>query len=322
MEAKKLGGVEIIKEPRGLAVDSLRKIIYIVDGNGGSPALYAARMYNSKDGNVACEAPKIVAEGLSSDWVAVDFRGKVFFVSNNQILSMPVAVVTNKLDGAPMVSTDAVAGVLAADSVADSATSTEDSVVKADSDKMDKRIEIVYDGGKVNGVSMPLGLAVDGYKLFWSNSENGKKDGAVVQGMESPLGDEKVNPLATNIAMAHGVCLTSSRVFYTDEENNVFSTKVNGGPIAAVTDKLQKPRGCVFDGDGTVFVADQGDDKIVSFAGAGAELGPRRLSLALSNVKEPFGLAVLHGRETFENGAPRSAAIAMATIVSIFGFLL
>jgi len=314
MQSTKLKGVETIKEPRGLAVDSLRKILYVVNGDAGSPKLYAARIYHNNAGQVACEAPKLIALGLTSNWVSVDFRGKVFFVASNQILSIPVAIVTKKLDGAALI----------ADPTATTATTDEEPVeadkVKEDADNAESA-SVVYDGGKVTGVSMPIGLAVDGYRMFWSNGENGKQDGVLVQGMENPMGSTKVNKLAANIPMAHGVCITSSRVYYTDEENNVFSTKVNGGDVTTVTDKLQKPRGCVFDGDGTVFIADQGDNKIVSFAGAGAELGPRRLSLSLV-VQEPFGLAVLHGAEAYNNGASRGTAILMAIVACGVGLIL
>jgi len=314
MQSTKLKGVETIKEPRGLAVDSLRKILYIVNGDAGSPKLYAARIYHNNAGQVACEAPKLIALGLTSNWVSVDFRGKVFFVASNQILSIPVAIVTKKLDGASLI----------ADATATTATTDEEPVeadkVKEDADNAESA-SVVYDGGAVTGVSMPIGLAVDGYRMFWSNGENGKQDGVLVQGMENPMGSVKVNKLAANIPMAHGVCITSSRVYYTDEENNVFSTKVNGGAVTTVTDKLQKPRGCVFDGDGTVFIADQGDNKIVSFAGAGAELGPRRLSLSLV-VQEPFGLAVLHGAEAYNNGASRGTAILMAIVACGVGLIL
>lgn len=304
MESKKVIGIESIKEPSGLAVDSLRKILYVIDGNSGRPKLYAARIYHTKDGGCACETPMLVASGLSSQWVAVDFRGKVFVVSDNTMFSMDATSVTSKLDG-----------TLLAGAKAKSTIPTNN---KSGNKKLDNpTFDVVYDGGAVKGVSMPRGMAVDGYRMFWTNGENGKTDGTIVQGLELPSGDTKVSPLASNVPFAHGICLTASRVFYTDDESNVFTTKVNGGAVQTVTSKMQKPRGCVFDGDGTVYVADAGDDKIVSFAGAAAELGPRRLSLALSNVKEPFGLAILHG-----SGASRSATMLFVVVASLFGFVL
>merc|ERR1719460_2803654 len=83
--------------------------------------------------------------------------------------------------------------------------------VKDETDKTDKeepiRFQLVYDGGNVKGVNMPQGLAADGYRLFWSNGQNGEQDGTIVQGMEDPMGSDKVTALATNLPTAHGVCL-------------------------------------------------------------------------------------------------------------------
>lgn len=319
MSSKKLTGTEDIKQPRGLAVDSLRKILYVIDGNEGKPKLYAVRLYLSKSGDVACEAPKLIADGLTSNWVAVDFRGKVFFVASNQILSLPAIAVTRKLDDGAVLA-DAVLG-----EEGDAASEADKVPVKADAegDKADKDLEMLYNGEAIKGVNAPHGIAVDGYRVFWANGENGKQDGTIVQGLEEPMGDVKVTSLAANLAMAHGVCLTSSRVFFTDEEANLFSTKTNGGPATVVTDKLQKPRGCVFDGDGTVFVADEGDNKVLSFAGAGAELGPRRLSTSLTDITEPYGLAILHGnREQLDKGGCRSAALLTVVIATVLSLSL
>jgi hypothetical protein len=313
MQSSKLQGMETLKEPRGLAVDSLRKILYVVDGSGGNSDLWAARIYRSKN-TVATEAPKKIVEGVTSNWVTVDFRGKVFFIKDNDLNSMPVSTVNTKIDGSiPIV--DAVAAnaetSTADDAQADTASTKEEAK---------KEFSVVYDGDSVSGLSKPRGLAVDGYRLFWSNGDNGEQDGTVAQGFE---GGGTVTSLATNVAGAHGICLTASRVFYTDEEANVFSTKVNGGAVTTVTDKLKKPRGCVFDGDGTVFVADEGDNKVVSFAGAAVDLGPRRTSVALSDITEPFGLAVLHGnRDQLHNGVPRSAAMMTSIVLTVLANIL
>lgn len=319
MTVKKLPGCEAITEPRGLAVDSLRKVLYVVDGNNGQGSkLYAARMFHGKTGYMGCEAPVVVAENLQSHWVAVDFRGKAFFVAGNQIWSVPSTVVSEKLDGTAVV-TDAESQESSA------GTTNQDGTLFAD-----KRFQMVYNGESIKGVNTPHGLAVDGYRLFWSNGENGKADGTVASGLEDPMGATSVSKLATNLDKAYGVCLTPQRVFYTDVESNVFSTKTNGGTTLTVTDKLQKPRGCVFDGDGTVFIADEGGNKIVCFAGAAAELGPRKLSVSIDGVTAPFGLAVLLGKRNtldklepyLKSSAPMSTALALALVSSMVGFMM
>lgn len=348
MSSYKLPGIEAIKEPRGVAVDSLRKILYIVDGSG---VLHAARIYYSNQGTVACNAPKKIIEGLTSRWVAVDFRGKVFVSIDKDIVSIKGSAVTNKLDNdslnllaepeevlstpAPApeeVTTVAPTTVAPApapenqetDTDADPATTTTTTAVVTTTvtTTVVKDEEVLYDDS-IAGVSSPGGIAVDGYRLFWANGENGEQDGTVVQGFEEPLGSTTLNQLAKNLALAHGICLSPQRVFYADEESNFFSIKVNGGEVATITDKLQKPRGCVFDGDGTVFVADHGDDKILSFAGAGADLGPRKLTISLSGIKEPYGLAILHGdRDHLQKGASHSAGLVLALVVTMASFTL
>lgn len=307
MDKEKLAGAETIKNPKGLAVDSIRKVLFIIDGDDAR-TLHAARIYIDHKGHVAIEGTQKLAESLSSDWVTVDYAGRVFFIANNQVWMMPQEVIDNRIEnGPPKGNSTSYVPTVAKEAVKD-----ETAKVKDETDKTEKEepitFQMVYDGGSVTGVNMPQGLAADGYRLFWSNGQNGEQDGTVVQGFEDPIGDNKVTALATNLATAHGVCLTTARIFYTDEENKVFSTKVNGGPFTMVTDKLKKPRGCVYDGDGTVFVADWGDNKIVSFAGAAMNLGPRRMMHALGDIKDPFGLAVLQGRRK-ENSVARSAVM-------------
>lgn len=344
MTSKKLAGVETIKEPHGLAVDSLRRILYAVDGNGGTPELYASKIYHRHDGTVASEAPKKLATGITGDWVAVDVRGTVFYVIDNQIVSMNITTVTNKLDGpggldeaVATVATDTVADTVETVDTAEAAVSFLQLATRADPEPVDTadttastvtakantEAKVLYDGGSNKAVSMPRGIAVDGYRMFWANAENGEQDGSVILGYENPVGAPAITALDKTLASAHGVCLTPSRVFFTDEEANLFSTKVNGGPMSTVTSKLQKPRGCVFDGDGTVFVADAGDNKVLSFAGAGAELGARRMSVSLTDITGPFGLAVFHkDHEDLYSGASRCAALIAVITTTLLSFVL
>merc|ERR1719201_2867009 len=240
MSSYKLPGIEAIKEPRGVAVDSLRKILYIVDGSG---VLHAARIYYSNPGTVACNAPKKIIEGLTSRWVAVDFRGKVFVSIDKDIVSIKGSAVTNKLDNDSLnllaepeevlstpapeeVTTVAPTTVAPApvpenqetDTDADPATTTTTTAVVTTTvtTTVVKDEEVLYDDS-IAGVSSPGGIAVDGYRLFWANGENGEQDGTVVQGFEEPLGSTALNQLAKNLALAHGICLSPQRVFYADE---------------------------------------------------------------------------------------------------------
>lgn len=295
MKFSRLTGAENIKSPRGLAVDSFRKVMFVVDSSE-TRSLYAARMYFNHNGNLALEgAVKIVSE-LASDWVAVDSSGKLFFAAFNQLWTLSADAASDRIDAG--------------------GTSADDLIPKVAAEGQTKTFELLYDGGSVKGVNTPQGVAVDGYHLFWVNGQNGQQDGTVVQGLESPFGSNEVTALATNLATAHGVCLTPMRVFYTDEEEKVYSTRLNGGTVTTITDKLQKPRGCVYDGDGTVYIADNADNKIVSFAGSGANLQGRRLVDVADQANDPFGLAVYHGDQSAALRCFSSVAIMAAIVLS------
>merc|ERR1719253_572911 len=130
MKSYKVTGLEAITEPRGLAVDSLRKILYCINGPGN---LYASRLYINNNGQVASEAPKKIVENLTSRFVAVDFRGKVFAVVDNQIVSIKAEKIVAKLDDSSLlpeqVVSDAPAGQ---DAPATSTTTTTAAPAPAD----------------------------------------------------------------------------------------------------------------------------------------------------------------------------------------------
>lgn len=295
MSFSRLVGAENVKKPRGIAVDSFRKVLYVVDSDS-TRCLYAARIYFNHNGNIALEQAVKIVDNLASDWVAVDSSGNLFFAAFNQLWTLSATA--------------------ASDRISAGSTSADDLTPKESPEGQTKTFELLYDGGNVKGVNTPQGIAVDGYHLFWANGQNGQQDGSVVQGLENPDGSSEVTTLSTNLATAHGVCLSAVRIFYTDAEQKVYSTKLNGGAVTTVTDKLQKPRGCAFDGDGTIFIADNEANKIVSFSGSGINLGGRRLALVTDKAKEPFGVAVYHGDHNHAFRCVSSLAVLVAIAVT------
>jgi hypothetical protein len=294
MTFHKLAGAENIKQPSGIAVDSFRKVMFVVDREDNR-GLYAARIYFNHLGTLALEAPVKIVDGLTSDWVAVDSSGKLFFAAFNKLWSLSADAVSDRIDAGSV--------------------STDDLAPKAASEGETTTFEMLYDGGSVKGLNTPQGIAADGYHIFWANGQNGQQDGTVVQGLETPFGSEKTTSLTTNLATAHGVCITPLRVFYTDEEQKVYSTKLTGGTVTTITSELSTPRGCAYDGDSTVYIADDKGNKIVSLAGAGANLGGRRL-VHIASVKHPFGLSVYHGDHNAAIRCFSSLAILIAMAVT------
>jgi len=315
MVAVKIPGGENIKHPKGLAVDSLRKILYVVNGHEGRIQIDAARLYETNNGHLGLQAPVKIVDNVKSEWVAVDVMGRSFFAADNAIWRMESAYVVNKLNAAKSTPVQT-------NTTEDEDAGTDESSEEQPTEMpLDKRFVSIYNGDDANTVNMPQGLAVDGHRIYWTNGENGEQDGTVVRGLEEPIGDTSAPiALATNIPKAHGLCLSNSRVFFMDDELKLYSTKQNGGSVVQITDKLKKPRGCAFDGDGTVFVADHDDNKIVSFAGASTEMGPRKMSLALSTEAPPYGVTVLRDLNAGRSGASRAhlgASLALVLLACV-----
>lgn len=276
----KLAGSAIAtaNEPRGLAVDSLRGVLYVADSAAG--AIVAMRIYEDGDVLTVLGAKRVVPD-VTAHWLALDSLGTLYFTDTtaNKISSISAECVSAKLGSLPWTGPETV---------------------------------VLYDGTNVPKVKMPKGLAVDGFNVFWANGESGTVDGAVVQAPVMPPTDAPetaVNSLTSNVEAAYGVCLTPTRVFFTDASQAIYSTRTKGGTVSVVSDRLTQPRGCVYDGDGSVFIADEAGNKVFSFAGSAPNLGSRKLYAAL-NVQGAFGVAVYS-----PSAAGRSHVAAMVLLL-------
>merc|ERR1719389_1408829 len=91
---------------------------------------------------------------------------------------------------------------------------------------------------------------------------------------------------------AYGVCLSENNVFYTNADKTVFAVKKSGSAVATISDAFQEPRGCVWDGDGTIYVADKKLGTVSSFAGNMRNLAPSPVSLTVK-FEDAFGVAIV-----------------------------
>jgi hypothetical protein len=153
------------------------------------------------------------------------------------------------------------------------------------------------DNGQPGLVNHPGGVAVDNFHVFWTNKRMGTKDGTVVKGSEVVKGSgseirENLAILAQNSPKSYGVCLALNNVFFTDSEKHIYGVKKTGGAVTEVSNILKKPRGCVWDGDGTVFVADREQNAIFSFPGNMHRITHADVTKVL-DIEDAFGLAFL-----------------------------
>lgn len=250
---------ESIVAPMGLAVDQVRSLLFVADPQSRKIWQFALRV----DGRTLHAGPaEIAADHTEARWVAVDGLGNIFFSDepSNTILRISAA---NALRGqtAP---------------------------------------ETMYDGTSLNLVSAPGGIATDNFFSYWVNKNAGITAGSVIRASARSVGnhsaggetDESAEALARNVDRSYGLCLAMGNLYYTQSTGTMSGVKTRGGSApVTISNTLTSPRGCAWDGDGTVYVADRGANTLYSFAGNMQELATTPLTPAAS-LEDAFGVVV------------------------------
>jgi len=271
-----------LKSPQGLAIDQVRNKLYVADPDSRKIFSYSLSFTNGvlmTDGKQS-----VAAQNVEARWVAVDSVGSIFFTDERQNLIQKVTGENiNKGNPTPVT---------------------------------------LYSGQSVAEVSSPGGIAVDNFHIFWSNKAVGTQVGSVVKGYENPPDTNvasSVRAIAKNSMKTYGVCLSQNNVFYTNAQKKLFGVKKMGGAIAEISDMLQAPRGCVWDRDGTVFVADKTGNAVYSFAGNMHTLQPARLT-KLVEFEDSFGVAVISGAKKMQAAAAVVFSLAATASGLLYSF--
>lgn len=260
--------------PQGIAVDQRHHRLLVADPDSKKIFSYSLKVEN----DALVVGPQIVAaENIEARWVAVDGFGALFFSdeTQNKIFKIPLEHVKNG------VTTPTVA----------------------------------FDGSALTQVSAPGGVATDSFSTFWVNKQIGSQVGSLVRASgpaastASSSGRSliEVQALASNTDKSYGVCLSSNNVFYTQPEQVLYGAKKTGKDAKIISDHFMNPRGCAWDGDGTVYVADRGAGAIYSFAGNMKDLSLSEINREVT-YEDAFGVAVFSGC-----WRARLSAIAAAT---------
>jgi sugar lactone lactonase YvrE len=180
---------------------------------------------------------------------------------------------------------------------------------------------VVYsrDETKTSEVSGPGGLAVDNFHVFWGNKQLGTQVGSIVKGYETSTPDKIKQPVkvALNTERVYGVCLAGNNIFYTDKRTNIYGVKKHGGGIATISESMKDPRGCTWDGDGTIYVADMEGGKVKSFPSNMLNLAPQKLKDVVE-VYQPMSLAVYETAvSNCVSEALRYASAALVLLVAL-----
>lgn len=293
-------------EPRGLAVHAKSGSLYIADAGAGK--IFGYRLLID-DFSVQTNGGRVtIVENGKVDSVCVDDDGNLYYTagSTNNINKIPFKV----LDALMNLNFEAKSLKLvnAKELMADDVAQIQiDESGNADMDEAEVEpiVYSLYEASINPYVSEPGAIQSDGSALFWTNKNNGTRAGTVVQGETDPklplLGTSSGPPhfpatTLTSISdSAYGLAVTPNHVFYTTNTTQDNSGVVWGQILSLnTTGKLLKglmaPRGLVWDGDQTAYVADEGLGHVLSFpTGRIMDNAPTESTVELNG---PYGLAI------------------------------
>lgn len=262
-----------LQSPMGLAIDQQRKLLYVCDP--AQHSVFAYRLYPNGN-NLSAGSQRLALENVDARWIAVDNFGTVFVTSEptNQILKAPLGLLRNKT------------------------------------------AEVVFNGSSLPELNQPGGVMVDGYYTYWVNKAMGEKDGSVVKAAETPGGTNlgrTLEILASNTQKSYGICGALSNIFYTQPERIIYGVRKTGSAVEVINDHLNQPRGCAWDGEGSIFVADRGANAIFSFPSNMQSLISTAV-FKVVNAEDAYGVAV------FSGAGPRPALLGLLALALAFGF--
>merc|ERR1719198_1915235 len=163
----------------------------------------------------------------------------------------------------------------------------------------------IYSSNAHKTVSNPYALAADSFKVYWGNQANGQQEGAVVAAFEHNPQDlaakypDYPKRLAKNAAKAMGVCVARNNLFFTGEAQFLFGMKTAGGGVTEVYSGFQSPRGCAYDGEGSLYVADSGDGAVFSLPANFPTIRPVKRVHKVAKVEAPASVVVFTRAENY-----------------------
>lgn len=270
---------------------------------------------------------KVIVSGVESDWVAVDRAGALFFTNTEtkSVSKVPAETVKHLIAGTmdaselTTLTQDDVNSLVVAETSAEHGSEAHLRLQSTGEQKRANSIAQIFQGGTSANAAAPAGVAIDDDSVYWTNMAEGTTKGSVATGLAGPLELESLpgdgaqaasvldsRIVAKNTAAAFGVVVANDKVVYTDA-HVVYGIVKRGGAVVPLQEGMSAPRGLAWDGDNTMFVADQGASVIYSFACG--RLVPGLQFNHVIDFKGPFGLAVLlHSNNEEADGFVKSGA--------------
>lgn len=293
-----VGGSSGPANPKAIAIDQENARLFVADVP--TQKIYWYQLIVLPDGKLVTDGRQHIAvESVEPKWLAVDGVGNLYF--SGKILVPPPLPATPE-------------GIYKHDTIA-LATG-----VAINSKEVWGRGN---SGSPHPRVWAPSGLATDNFNLFWGNSQDGKTHGSIVKAPAEPPDvqpEQSMKPIADNSNEVRGLVLTPTSLFYSTEDGIFGVSKSKVGQLcedttcAEVSKSLKEPRGMVWDGDGTVYVADSNLESggIYSFPSNGP-LGAHHLTKYI-DVAGVYGLEVL---EVISGTVGHSVGVVFAVLLPV-----
>mmetsp|Transcript_71759 Transcript_71759/g.158695 ORF Transcript_71759/g.158695 Transcript_71759/m.158695 type:complete len:423 (+) Transcript_71759:187-1455(+) len=300
-----------LKEPCGIAFDRRSGGLYVADRQ--AKAIYRYRITVKKEAgldpngdpqwSLATDGIQLpVLQDTQVEWVTVDVNGDVFYSDkgSKSINRIPVFVIDALAHGDQQraMSLAAEARKLFFKKAPSATVVTSPYALP------------IYLGSINPHVTVPAGLASDGMRLYWANSESGRESGAVAMGevdphvpANLPAGVQRPPfpsfAVANNTNKGFGVAKSANMVFFSSSDQGrgvVYGVMDGEYPVLAeFATGLMSPRGLAWDGDQTLFVADEAGDTVYSFP-VGRMTGDAPLAKS-AQLRGAFGVAIFSSED-------------------------
>lgn len=319
---KAVGGVVLplldsgFSAPYGIAYDEKRRALYVADGalrkilRVTIKAFKCLRQCKGIPYQLRVDGDMItVVEGVQSFWVSVDHEGNLFFSDQEtkSVSKLSVDAIQKIIDGELLAkdlkrTTEPEAeGEEAALESSEPLDDVPSSITVTTTPKPPSIYEL-YESSKSETVGTPAGVAAVAGQVYWTNQVGGFNNGAVSFGKTNPMlkqptgtDDAPVfasHKLVNNTGAAYGISVSIGKVFFSDSSHVVWAANKGTGEVVSLTSSLMKPRGIVWDGDNTIYVADEEGNFVVSIPS-----GLLKANAPVSQTVDfhsPYGLAMIN----------------------------
>lgn len=161
-------------------------------------------------------------------------------------------------------------------------------------------------------VASPAGLAADATALYWANLKGDQSTGTLLRSNVSPLSLANKTSKNASAAMTlagrqmagrhyvfqaavKDICLAGTNVFFTGDGKSLFAVKADGSSDPTEVASLKQPKGCTYDQETTLFVADQSLNGIYSLPANMQKLRQAKHVRKVVSLKGPQQIAIFYG---------------------------